>query len=316
MGHTTPSSAPQRRTLWPWIGAGIIALILVASWLFAMQHKQTPTNKKLQVLTTFTVLADMTRQVAGDYADVHSITKPGAEIHGYEPTPQDIVRMKDANLVLDNGLNLEVWAAKLYENAPNVPHVTLTEGVAPLAIAEGPYKDKPNPHAWMSPANALRYVDNIEQALSRHDAAHADGYKRNAAAYKEKIKALDMRLRQAIDGLPAASRSLVTCEGAFSYFAHDYGLKELYLWPINADDQGTPQQIKTVVEKVKADGIPVVFCESTVSSKAQEQVASETGARYGGAFYVDSLSDENGPTPTYLKMLEYNVDTFLKAVQR
>ena len=292
---------------------GIVILLLVA-WTAIAGQKKEPTSDKLQVLTTFTVLADMAKNVAGDYADVKSITKTGAEIHGYEPTPQDMVRMQNADIVLDNGLNLEVWANKLYQNVKNVPHVTLTEGITPIGIAEGPYKEKPNPHAWMSPANALKYVDNIEKALSDADAKNAEGYKKNAADYKAKIKQLDDKLRQEISKLPASSRFLVTCEGAFTYLTKDYGLNELYLWPINADAQGTPQQIASVVKGVKENQVPTVFCESTVNSKAQEQVAKETGARYGGVFYVDSLSAEDGPTPTYLQLLEYNVDTFLKAV--
>lgn len=295
------------------IATGIVILLLVA-WTAIAGQKKEPTSDKLQVLTTFTVLADMAKNVAGDYADVKSITKTGAEIHGYEPTPQDMVRMQNADIVLDNGLNLEVWANKLYQNVKNVPHVTLTEGITPIGIAEGPYKEKPNPHAWMSPANALKYVDNIEKALSDADAKNAESYKKNAADYKAKIKQLDDKLRQEISKLPASSRFLVTCEGAFTYLTKDYGLNELYLWPINADAQGTPQQIASVVKGVKESQVPTVFCESTVNSKAQEQVAKETGAQYGGVFYVDSLSAEDGPTPTYLQLLEYNVDTFLKAM--
>lgn len=293
----------------------VIAGVALAVWLLAASNKTQHTSQKLQVLTTFTVLADMAANVAGDYADVASITKTGAEIHGYEPTPQDMVRMKGADLVLDNGLNLEVWADKLYQNVKGVPHITLTEGVTPIGIAEGPYKDKPNPHAWMSPANALKYVDNIEKALSKYDAKNTKGYKENAAAYKAKIQALDDKLRKEITKLPESSRYLVSCEGAFTYLTKDYGLKELYLWPINADAQGTPQQVASVVSGVKQNNVPVVFCESTVSSKAQEQVAKETGAKFGGSFYVDSLSASDGPTSTYLKLLEYNVNTFLKAVK-
>ena len=231
-----------------------------------------------------------------------------AEIHGYEPTPQDLVRLQKANLILDNGLNLEKWAEKLYQNVKDVPHVTLTDGIAPMPIAEGPYKDKPNPHSWMSPKNALVYVDAIEKALSGIDSTNADYYKQNAEKYKAEIKKVDEQLKGSLSSLPETNKYLVSCEGAFSYLIRDYGLKELYLWPINADAQGTPQQIKSVVETVRANSIPAVFCESTVSSKAQEQVASETGAKFSGTFYVDSLSGSDGPTPTYLKLLQYNAD--------
>ena len=298
------------------IGVVLVAVIGYIAYAVVQQRsEQHADHDKLQVQTTFTVLADMASNVAGDYADVKSITKPGAEIHDYEPTPQDVADMKDADLVLDNGMGLERWADKLYQNAPDVPHVTLTDGITPIPISEGPYKDKANPHAWMSPTSALKYVDNIEKALSKHDAKNADGYKKNADTYKAKIQALDDKMRKEVAELPSSSRYLVTCEGAFTYLTKDYGLNELYLWPINADAEGTPQQVASVVNQVKEHKVPVVFCESTVNDKAQKQVASETGAKFGGAFYVDSLSDAGGPTPTYLKLLEYNVDTFLKAVQ-
>lgn len=293
------------------------AVILLAFFVYSVVQvrSQKSDHEMKQVLTTFTVLADMARNVAGDRAEVESITKPGAEIHGYEPTPQDLVRLQKADLVLDNGLNLEKWAEKLYQNVEDVPHVTLTDGIAPMPIAEGPYKDKPNPHSWMSPKNALMYVDNIEKALSDIDKDNAEYYKQNAQKYKVEIQKVDEQLSSTLGTLNESNKYLVSCEGAFSYLIRDYGLKELYLWPINADAQGTPQQIKSVVETVRANTIPAVFCESTVNSKAQEQVAAETGARFGGAFYVDSLSGSDGPTPTYLKLLQYNADVLLKGLQ-
>lgn len=306
----------RKRILMAVVGiAGAILLILFINSVVQLRGQQGK-HDKLQVLTTFTVLADMAKNIAGDRADVESVTKPGAEIHGYEPTPGDIVRMQKADIVLDNGLNLEKWADKLYENVKKVPHVTLTDDIEPMLIAEGPYKDKPNPHAWMSPNNALVYADTIAKALSAVDENNRAAYEQNAEVYKNKIRELDTKLRQGLADLPADNRYLVSCEGAFSYLIRDYGLKELYLWPINADAQGTPQQIKYVVETVKANAIPAVFCESTVSSKAQQQVAQEAGARFGGTFYVDSLSAQDGPTPTYLRLLEYNISTLLSGLKQ
>lgn len=298
-----------------WIlAAGIILICFVGYIAYSViqaRGASDDTGSKPKVLTTFTVLADMARNVAGARAEVDSITKPGAEIHGYEPTPQDMVRLQGADIVLDNGMNLEKWAEKLYTNVPDVPHATLTEGIEPMSISEGPYKDKPNPHAWMSPTNALAYVDNITKALVRVDKDNARYYQDNAEQYKQKIKTVDVNLKDGLGKLPESNRYLASCEGAFSYLIRDYGLKELYLWPINADAQGTPQQIRHVVEEVKANKVPAVFCESTVSDKGQRQVAKETGVRFGGVFYVDSLSGSDGPTSTYLKLLEYNAKTLL-----
>lgn len=299
------------------VGAVVIAALLIGimAIMVVQMRAQRTASAKLQVLTTFTVLADMARNVAGDKADVDSITKPGMEIHGYEPTPADIVRLQKADVVLDNGLNLEKWADKLYQNAKGVPHKTLSEGVTPISIAEGPYKDKPNPHAWMSPANALIYTDNIVRILSDIDPDNKIAYEQNGETYKQKIRTIDQTLRSGLATLAQNNRYLVTCEGAFTYLAKDYDLKEVYLWPINADAQGTPQQIKHVIETVKGSGVRAVFCESTVSSRAQEQVSSEASTRFGGNFYVDSLSGEEGPASTYLKMLEHNMSTLLMGLR-
>ena len=260
-------------------------------------------GEKLKVVTTFTVLADMASNVAGDAADVVSITKPGAEIHGYEPTPGDIVQAYDADLILWNGMNLELWFEQFLSNLGNVPSATLSEGVAPIPIAEGSYEGKPNPHAWMGLDNALIYVDNIKAALVSQDPENAATYEANAEAYKIRIRETIAPLREAVSAIPEQHRWLVTCEGAFSYLARDFGMKELYLWPMNADQVGTPQQVRAVIDGVRANEIPVVFCESTVNTAPARQVARETGVHYGGELYVDSLSKGDGPVPTYLDLL-------------
>lgn len=271
-------------------------------------------NQKV-VLTTFTVLADIARNVAGDKTRVESITKLGAEIHGYEVTPSDLRRGQDADLILDNGLNLERWATKFYNNLPKVPHVTLSEGVQPVNITEDAYQGKPNPHAWMSPQNALIYVENIRKALVNLDPQNEATYNANAATYSQQIKEIDQKLRQAISAVPENKRFMVSCEGAFSYLARDYGLKEVYLWPVNAEQQATPKQIERVINTVKSNQVPAVFCESTVSNEAQLQVAKESGAKFAGVFYVDSLSAADGPASTYLTLLEHNVTTLINGLQ-
>ncbi|MEL6288100.1 MAG: metal ABC transporter substrate-binding protein [Pseudomonadota bacterium] len=265
--------------------------------------------KKFKVLTTFTVIADIARNVAGDAAEVVSITKPGAEIHDYQPTPGDLVKAQNADLVIWNGLNLERWFERFFEGVRDVPSIVASEGVTPINIDRGPYSGKPNPHAWMSLDSALIYVENIRRALAKHDPANAETYAANAAAFAEKIKATIAPLRQRLAQIPEGDRWLVTSEGAFSYLARDFGLKELYLWPINAAEQGTPQQVKRVIDTVREENIPVVFSESTISDRAARQVASETGARYGGVLYVDSLSQADGAVPTYLRLLEVTVQT-------
>jgi manganese/iron transport system substrate-binding protein len=287
----------------------LIALtgLSVLAWTGSAEAAQ-----KKRVVTTFTIIADMAQNVAGEFAIVESITKPGAEIHGYEPTPMDIVKTQKADLILWNGLNLERWFEKFFGNVKGVPSAILTEGIAPIGIEEGPYTGKPNPHAWMSLANAMIYVENIRKALVKIDPANEAGYNKNAAAYAAKFKAIEEEVRNRLEAIPAEKRWLVTSEGAFPYLARNFEMKELFLWAVNADQQGTPQQVQKVIDGVRQNKIPVVFSESTISDKPMKQVAKETGARYGGVLYVDSLTDAKGPAPTYLKLLEYNAEMIVK----
>ncbi len=288
--------------------------IVAAAAALAMLLGAAQAQAKFKAITTFTIIADMAQNVAGDAADVESITKPGAEIHEYQPTPGDIRRAQGAQLILTNGLNLELWFAKFYQHLKGVPEVVVTTGIQPTGITEGPYNGKPNPHAWMSPQNALIYVDNIRDAFVKYDPDNAATYTRNAEAYKHKIQQTIEPLRNELAKIPADKRWLVTSEGAFSYLANDFGLKELYLWPINADQQGTPQQVRKVIDSIRKYHIPTIFSESTISDKPARQAARESGAHYGGVLYVDSLSAANGPVPTYLDLLRVTTSTIVNGI--
>lgn len=291
----------------------ILASLLV---LTGLTNSSSADEKKFKVVTTFTVIQDIAQNVAGDAAVVESITKVGAEIHEYDPTPQDINKALSADLVLWNGLNLELWFERFFEDIKDVPSVVVTEGIEPMPIQEGSHKGNPNPHAWMSPTLALTYVENIRAALVKYDPKNAEIYNKNAAEYVAKIKALDAPLRERLAKIPESQRWLVTSEGAFSYLARDYNLKEAYLWPINAEQQGTPKQVKHLIDLVRANNIPVLFSESTISDKPAKQVSKETGATYGGVLYVDSLSTKDGPVPTYIDLLKVTVETIAKGFEK
>jgi len=288
---------------------GTLSAAILATHAIAQDHK-------FKAVTTFTVIADMARNVAGDAAIVESITRAGAEIHGYQPTPKDIIRAQDADLILWNGLNLELWFQQFFSNLSDVPSVTLSDGVVPMGISEGEYTGKPNPHAWMSPTNALIYVDNIRDAFVAHDPKNAAIYTANAETYKHQITQAIAPLRDEILSVPAEQRWLVSCEGAFSYLIRDFEMRELYLWPINADSQGTPQQVRKVIDGIRAHHIPAIFCESTVSQAPAQQVARETGAQYGGVLYVDSLTEADGPVPTYIDLLRVTIETIAKGLTK
>ncbi len=293
----------------------------IISLFFCVYFFITPAlaQDKVKAVTSFTIIADIAQNIAGDVAVVESITKPGAEIHDYQPTPQDIVRVHDADLILWNGLNLERWFERFLQDVSDIPNFIVSEGIAPLSIYEGPYSGKPNPHAWMSSDNALIYTENIKNAFIEIDPDNASTYQSNADTYAQKIKDIKQDLIGLINDIPPDQRYLVTSEGAFSYLAKDMGFKEVYLWPINADQQGTPHQVKNVIDTVRKHNIPVIFSESTISDRPARQVASETNARYGGVLYVDSLSTPDGAVPTYLDLLRVTtqtiVDGFLRATK-
>lgn len=264
------------------------------------------------VLTTFTVLADLVAEVGGDAVEVRSITRAGAEIHGYEPAPSDLVAAQDADLILDNGLGLEGWFAR-FTDGIDAPRATLSDGVEEIPIGTGEYEGRVNPHAWMSPRQAAVYVDNAVAALSALVPASAASFEENGADYRNELAELETRIVDAVATIPEQQRMLVTCEGAFSYLARDAGLEEASLWAVNQERQGTPQQTAAVVDVVRERGVRAVFCESTVSDAAQRQVALETGATLAGPLHVDSLTIGE-PVPTLLDLLEHDIDTIVEAL--
>ena len=290
--------------------------ILLSAVAFLFVFNTGAVEAKFKVVTTLTVIQDIAQNVAGDAAEVQSITKPGAEIHDYQPTPQDIAQAQSADLIIWNGLNLERWFERFFQNMKNVPAVDATDGINQVSNYEGEYSGKPNPHAWMSTSNALIYIENIKNAFIKYDPQNAKTYEENATRYAEKIKQLDKPLREKLAQVPENKRWLVTSEGAFGYLTKDYGFKEVYLWPINAEQQGTPKQVRKVIDAVRKNNIPVVFSESTISPKPMKQVAKETGAKYGGVLYVDSLSNKDGPVPTYVDLLNVTVSTIVKGFEK
>tara|TARA_Y100001968_G_C19269899_1_gene673696 strand:- start:65 stop:1009 length:945 start_codon:yes stop_codon:yes gene_type:complete len=283
----------------------------------AMEVKQSLKEKstyKPVAIATFTILADIANNVAGDRVDVRSITKPGAEIHGYQFTPSDLVKAQEADLVIENGLGLELWIEEFITSLGDVPRVILSEGMEPLLIEGDVYSGKPNPHAWMSPKRTIQYVDNLVDAFIELDPKGAEIYRTNANEYKQKLLELDKELKIYISSIPLNKRVLVTCEGAFTYLAKDYGMEEAYLWPVNSESQVTPRRMSRLISKIQEKEVPTIFCETTVSSKAQLQVAKSSGAKYGGNFFVDSLSNEGGPASSLLELQRYNVRLIKKGL--
>ena len=268
-------------------------------------------NKKL-LLVSFTVLEDIVKNIVGEEFNVKSITKPGMEVHGYQTTPSDLIKGSRAEVFIDNGFGFELWAEKFVSNL-KVKRITMANNLKPLFIGEDAYKGKPNPHAWISPKRGIIYVDTLSRALSELKPQSKTVFKRNAEIYKNKLLEIDEDFSLFLNTLKKNQKYLVSCEGAFTYLTNDYGLKEAYLWPVNAESQITPKRMAKVINLVKTNDIPAVFCESTVSSESQLAVARETGAKFGGNFFVDSLSEKNGPASSYIDLLNHNLNLIKQA---
>lgn len=288
-------------------GAAVLALLTGCS------ADPSSNDSRPVVLTTFTVLADIAENVAGEHLRVESITKVGAEIHGYEPTPGDIRRAADADLILNNGMNLEAWFEQFVADL-DVDRIVVSEGVDPLSISGDSAEDLPNPHAWMSPLNVQIYVENIVDAFSELDPERAAEYEANGAEYSAELQTVHDELVADLAELPENERALVTCEGAFSYLARDAGLTERYIWPVNAEQQATPQRIAGTIDFVRENDVPAVFCESTVSDASMRQVAEASDAAFGGTLFVDSLSEADGPVPTYLDLIRHDARTIVDSL--
>ena len=287
----------------------LIKLILTIILIYILCNSNVLSQDKIKIVTTFTIIKDIAKNITGDKAIVESITKPGVEIHNYQPTPKDIVRVKGANVILWNGLNLEQWFSRFYSHIENIRTVRVSKGIKPISIYGGEYTGKPNPHAWMSIKNAIIYANNILTILVEMDPKNSEFYSNNFRIYSDKLNKIRKEVHKKLEFIDRDKRFLVTSEGAFSYLAKDLNMQEIYIWPMNSDRQGTPQQIRKVIDRVVKENILVIFSESTVSDKPAKQVASETNAIYGGVLYVDSLSKSNGIVPTYIDLIKITTKT-------
>ncbi|MCH8559565.1 MULTISPECIES: metal ABC transporter solute-binding protein, Zn/Mn family [unclassified Nesterenkonia] len=334
----------MRHTRFFTVTAGLICALALSSCAAANSDEQGASTEDQPpvVLTSFSVLADMTRAVGGDLVDTRSITPPGAEVHEYSPTPGDLRDAAAADVIFFNGLGLEAWyeqflshssaeVVMLSESVETLPVTRLPEaspgsgesddvedpGASESAGAEETAELPVNPHAWMSPAQAMVYVDNIEAALSELSPADAEQFTENAGRYREQIQAVWDQAEERLAPLQQDGEiHLVTCEGAFSYLAKDLDLGEHYLWPLNAEDEGSPKQVEAQIRYVEEHQVPTIFCESTVNDSTQRQVAETTGATLSEPLHVDSITEPDGPAPSYLELLEHDLDLIIEGAQR
>ncbi|MFS0574783.1 metal ABC transporter substrate-binding protein [Sporosarcina sp. 179-K 3D1 HS] len=272
-------------------------------------------EEKLKIITTYSIIYDMVKNVGGDLVDIHSLAPIGSDPHNYDPLPQDVVLTTDADIVFYNGLNLEEgngWFNKLMVAAnksdDDAPVFKVSEGVTPMYLKSEEHAGEEDPHAWLDVRNGIRYVENIRDILSKMDPDHASVYEENASRYISQLEDLHEGIKDKMSQVPEGKRILVTSEGAFKYFSAAYDFEAAYIWEINSHDEGTPEQLKRIVDIIKENGIPALFVETSVDTRSMETVSRETNVPIQGEIFTDSLGKPGTDGDTYMDMVKWNAD--------
>ena len=282
-------------------------IIAVALLLGALAPNAHAAEQKLRVVASFSVLADLVRNVGGDRIELTTLVGPDGDAHVYSPTPQDAKTIAASSLVVINGLGFEGWLPRLVESTGSrATVVEATKGITPRH-GEGANADKIDPHAWQSVANVKIYVSNIRDAFVNADAAGSSIYNANASAYLQQLDALDREIRSGVAVIPAARRQVVTTHDAFGYFADAYGISFVAPQGISTDTEPTAKDIAAIILLVRAAHVPAVFLEKLGDGRLIGRIAAETGAKIGGTLFSDSLTGPGGAAPTYIQMMNHNI---------
>ena len=279
--------------------------------------------KKVQVVATNSIIYDITKNVAGDLADIHSIVPIGQDPHEYEPLPQDVQKIHDADLIFYNGINLEnaedAWFTKMVKNAGKVAdkdYFAVSDGVDVIYLEGAKEKGKEDPHAWLNIENGVIYAKNIAKQLIAKDPKNKETYEKNLAAYVEKLEALDKDAKQRIAKIPEEKRLIVTSEGCFKYFSKAYDIKSAYIWEINTEEEGTPEQITKLVRQLRESKVPSLFVESSVDDRPMKTVSQETGKPIFSTIFTDSIAEAGKDGDSYYSMMKWNLDKIIEGLSK
>ncbi|AXQ78023.1 metal ABC transporter substrate-binding protein [Streptococcus chenjunshii] len=272
-------------------------------------------NNKLKVVVTNSIIADITKNIAGDKIDLHSIVPVGKDPHEYEPLPEDIQKAAEADLIFYNGMNLETggnaWFRKLINNTgkkKNHDYCAVSEGIKPIYLEGASGQGKVDPHAWLSLANGIAYAENICRQLSAKDSSNKAYYNEQCKAYIAKLEKLDQEAKEKLAAIARDKRLVVTSEGCLKYFSQAYDLPSAYIWEINTEEEGTPDQIRSLVERLKEQPPSALFVESSVDSRPMETVAKESGIPIYAKLFTDSVAEKGKAGDSYYAMMKWNID--------
>ena len=278
-------------------------------------------NGKLNVVVTNSILADMTKNIAGDQINLHSIVPIGQDPHEYEPLPEDIAKASDADLIFYNGINLEnAWFSKMVKNAQKVEnqdYFAASDGVEVIYLEGQSAKGKEDPHAWLSLENGIIYAQNIAKQLMVKDPKNKDVYQQNLDTYTQELAALDAKAKSSFAAIPADKKLIVTSEGCFKYFSKAYDIPSAYIWEINTEEEGTPQQTRDLVQKLKAGPTPAaLFVESSVDDRPMKTISRETGIKIYTKIFTDSIAKKGEAGDSYLAMMKWNLEKIAEGLSQ
>ena len=292
-----------------------LAALGVMTWMLAAAPADA--QDKLRIVATFSILADLAKNVGGDAVDVGSLVGPNGDAHAYAPSPADAKRLADAKLVLVNGLGFEGWIERLVKASGTKATVAMAaKGVKPRQMKDEDGHDhgKSDPHAWQSVANTKIYIANIRDALVKADPAGKAAYEANASAYLAKLDALENDVTATIAAIPAERRKIITTHDAFGYFGAAYGMQFIAPQGVSTESDVSARDVAKIIRQIKTQKIPAVFMENVTDPRLMKRIAEESGAKVGGKLYSDALSEPSGPAATYIDMMRNNLKEFRGAL--